>query len=200
MLFLSDFSLIIRDQTILLLFMKIWFKQKSTKALKHQVQWNLPSKAVIFFSQPNEFQLSGNRLISSFWNVILLFANLMIQRCWKCYHSSSRVHFMFWQKNNAFFGKEYSKYSKARINMNNWEQKCQNENSELFFLTFPGKVKNTNIANSGLSIYDFNISEDRHVIFNQDTNRKLNTFCHSLRYICFSPWILFPSTTIPDNI
>lgn len=81
MLFLSDFSLtIIRDQTILLLFMKIWFKQKSTKALKHQVLWNLPSKAVIFFSQPNKFQLSGNRLISSFWNVILLFANLLWYR------------------------------------------------------------------------------------------------------------------------
>lgn len=82
----------------LLLFMKMWFKNKFTKAPKHQVLWNLPSKAVIFFSQPNKFKLSGNRLISSFWNVILLFANLMIQRCWKCYHSSSRVHFMFWQK------------------------------------------------------------------------------------------------------
>lgn len=77
MFFLSDFSLIIiRDQTVILLFMKIQFKQKSTKALKHQVQRNQPSKAIIFFSQPNKFQLSRNRLISSFSNVILLFPNL----------------------------------------------------------------------------------------------------------------------------
>lgn len=196
MLFLSECSLIIiRDQTILLLFTKIWFKNKFTEALKHQVLWNLPSKAVIFFSQPNKFKLSGNRLISSFWNVILLFANLMIQRCWKCYHSSSRVFYVL-AKNNAFFGKECSKYSKARTSVDNWEQKCQNQNNELFFLTFPGKVKDINIANSGLSIYGFN----QHVIFNQATKKDLNAFCHRLTYICFSLWILFPSTTIPENV
>lgn len=77
MFFLSDFNLIIiRDQTVIFLFMKIWFEQKSTKTVKHQVQRNLPSKPVILFSQPNKFQLSRNRLISSFSNVILLFANL----------------------------------------------------------------------------------------------------------------------------
>lgn len=78
---------------------------------------------------------------------------------------------MVWQKNNTFFGKEYSKYSKARINMSTWEQKCQNQNKELFFLTFPGKVKNTNIANSSLSIHGFDFSETQHVILNPDISK-----------------------------
>lgn len=55
--------------------------------------------------------------------------------------------------------------------MNNWEQKCQNQNNGLFFLTFPGKVKNTNISNSSLSVYGLNFSEDQHVIFNPDANK-----------------------------